>query len=311
MFSYYNLENSIPIAVTEKSRKIVYYVDDVNCNENKLKAIYLKKNSELIHNDIIDFIKEPILFKEFKLGQNIDDQFVPIENKEREVYSIIAPSGSGKSVLCAKLVKEYLEKNPENDVYLLSNKNENEDPAYDGLKIQYINVLQMNNPVNLKNFDKKSLIIIDDLLEGVIIPADSELMKELENLSGDDYLKQQKLIKAKQTQLNDVVVKSVINIMALGRSKQISLYLIKHSMRDGKSNIMKTENTSIILFPNTSKQQIKDYTKSVLGFSKKEVDYLFTLKESQNRFQFLFISCQGIKYVISNKNIFCVNNIDV
>lgn len=311
MFSYYNLENSIPIAITEKSRKTVFYVDDVNCDENKLKAFYLKKNSELIHNDIIDFIKQPILFKELKLDQNIDDQFIPIENREREVYSVIAPSGSGKSFMCAKLVKEYLEKNPDNEVFLLSNKEENEDPAYDGLKIQYINVLNMNQPVNLKFFNKKCLIIIDDLLEGVIIPADSELMKELENLSENDFLKQQKLIKAKQIQLNDIVLKSVINIMALGRSKHISLYLIKHAMRDGKSNILKTENTAIILYPNTSKQQIKDYTKNVLGFSKKEVDYLFTLKQSQNRFQFLFISCQGIKYVISNKNIFCVNNIDV
>lgn len=311
MFSYYNLQNSIPIAIMEKTHKKVYFIDDVNADEKKLRAMYLRNHPKLLEsNNVIDFFEKQLLFQELTLPPDSEDQFIPIQNKQREVYSIIAPSGSGKSVLCSKLIKEYIKQNPDNEVFLLSNKDDGEDPAYKDLNIQYINVLNMTHAVNLKNFDQASLIIIDDLLEGIIIAPDSDCMKAIEEMSNGDYMKQQKIMKARQNQLNDIVVKSVMNIMTLGRSKNISLYLIKHSMRDGKSNILKTENTGQILFPNTSKQQIKDYTKNIMGFSKKESDHLFKLKESQSRYQFLFISCQGIKYIISNKNIYCNNNID-
>lgn len=310
MFSYYNLENSIPIAITEKTNKKVYFIDNI-IDEKKLRAMYLRNHPKLLEsNNVIEFFEKQLLFQELSLPADSDDQFIPIQNKQREVYSIIAPSGSGKSVLCSKLIKQYIKQNPDNEVFLLSNKDDGEDPAYKDLNIQYINVLNMTQPVNLKNFDKPALIIIDDLLEGVIITPDSDCMVSIEKMADGDYIKQQKIMKARQNQLNDIVIKSVMNIMTLGRSKHISLYLIKHSMRDGKSNILKTENTGQILFPNTSKQQIKDYTKNIMGFSKKESDQLFKLKESQSRHQFLFISCQGIKYIISNKNIYCNNNID-
>ena len=101
-------------------------------------------------------------FKFLKLEQNSNFQCIPDSSKEREIYYIAAPSGSGKSYFVMQYVKEYQSKLKNNPSYLFSNVRE--DPTIDkikNLKRFKIDKSLVDDPLDIKDLEN-SCVIFDD-----------------------------------------------------------------------------------------------------------------------------------------------------
>jgi hypothetical protein len=109
--------------------------------------------------------KAPFKFKDG--GREIDDikgarfMFTFDPHKDREVIYMFGKSGSGKSILTRKYIKEYLLEFPDNDIFLFSLKNE--DVAFDDF--ENLHRIPLEERV-LKAVDldtlKNSIVIFDD-----------------------------------------------------------------------------------------------------------------------------------------------------
>jgi hypothetical protein len=300
MFSYHKIENSYPIATTKKG-KTVYFLPDINPDIEEIQKQLIEKGNIKDLETMKSIMKSEILSTELKLER--DDEFFPIpevHNKKRFAISIIGSSGSGKSTFTGKFIEKYHELKKDYEKFLLSNKNEGDEPAFEKLDyLQYIPINSLTEPISIKEFEK-TLFCFDDIHEGVILNTDSDFIKDLRN---ESFTKAQKIINARQKNLDDIVNRSSINILSLGRSREISIIIVKHQFRDSKSNIYKSENTHLVVFPSSNKTKIQEYFKNIEGLDKEQIKRLFNLKESKGNYQFLYISRQGLKYAISNRNI--------
>lgn len=102
--------------------------------------------------------------------------FLPDFSKERELIYIFGPSGSGKSVLTKKFVKEFKRGRPDYDIFLFSRISD--DPSLEGIGAIHIamefDVLASIDMPTLEN----SLVIFDD----TDTPNDKEISKLINNL---------------------------------------------------------------------------------------------------------------------------------
>ncbi len=302
MFSYYKLPKSYPIAKTTKSHRTVYFLPDVNVSESKLKEHVVESFSNKSFEEISAFVKDPIVFKELRLVD--DDEFRVVPSDKRMAISVIGNSGSGKSIWASNMIKDYHTQFPDNEVFLLSNKLSNEDPAFEDMDyITYIDVNELTEPIKTNKFEN-CLFVFDDLLEGVILDSDSEFVQSLEQ---ESYSKQQRIIKERQKQLDMIANKSVENILALGRARNISILIVKHQFRDGKSSLLKTENTGLVSFPAGNSNKLREYLKTVECLGKQQINKIFSMKESKGTYQFVYLSRHGLRYCISNKNVVSID----
>jgi hypothetical protein len=300
MFSFHKLSNSYPIAKTNKNRT-VYFVPEVAPDIEAYQDEVIKNGKLESVKEIRELLTGNVLMSSVTLAKG--EEFFPlpvVHNKKRVAISIIGNSGSGKSVFTSNFIKKYHKLLPDNELFLLSNKNQGDEPAFEDIEdLKYIPINSLNEPVNVKNF-KNCLFVFDDIHEGVILDPESEFVKSIEK---EKLSVQQKIIKDRQKQLDSVIDRSSINILSLGRSREISTVIVKHSFRDGKSNLYKTEGTDLVVFPAGNTPKIKEYYKNIEGLSKSQIDRLFSLKESKETFQFIYLSRQGLRYAISNRNI--------
>jgi hypothetical protein len=298
MFSFYKLPGSYQIASTNKKRK-VYFLPEINIDIDQLKEDLIEENnisnlSELKQILTGDFISNKLVLQK-------DEEFFPVPHFEkRTCLMVIGNSGSGKSVFISRFIKKYEKIFKENELFLLSNKAHNEEPAFENISnLKYIPINSLNEAINVKKFER-CLFIYDDIHEGVILDSDSVFVKSLEK---EKYSTQQRIIKERQKQLDNIIDKSSINMLSLGRSRNISIVIVKHAFRDGKNNLYKTEGTHLCTFPSGNSAKIKEYLKNVECLSKTQIYSILNLKESKSTYQFLYISRQGLRYCISNKNI--------
>lgn len=305
MFSYYKIRDSVPIAREKVRGRIIYFLEDIfDIDHDAIKNELLNDDKFLNSIDIIKFAKEPILFTNLKCEKS--DEYMPmINNKyERTCLSIIGVAGSGKSKFASDLIKEYIKTYPTNEMFLFSNKAEGEDPVFNDIKkLDYYDLNNLTESINI-NECHNSLFVIDDLLEGVIISEASEFMKLYEK---ETYAKKQKIVKLRQQQLNTLAMNTVSNILTLGRSRHISLFMIRHAFKNGGSNILKTEPTHLASFVNTNKAKLDEYLKDVESLSSKQIALIHSMTESRCRYQYIYLSRQGLKYVISNRNIISID----
>jgi hypothetical protein len=297
MFSFYKLPGSYQIASTNKKRK-VYFLPEINIDIDQLKESMIEENNisnltELKKILTGDFISN-------KLTLEKDEEFFPVPLREKRTCLMgIGNSGSGKSFFTSRFIKKYEKIFKENELFLLSNKDQDEEPAFKDIQnLKYIPINSLNEAINVKNFEK-CLFVYDDIHEGVIL-QDSNFVKSLEK---EKYTVQQRIIKERQKQLDTIIDRSSINMLSLGRSRNISTVIVKHAFRDGKNNLYKTEGTHLCTFPSGNSAKIREYLKNIECLSKSQIDLMLNLKESRSTYQFLYISRQGLRYCISNKNI--------
>jgi hypothetical protein len=300
MFSFYKSKNAYPIASTNKNRT-VYFIQDFNVNEEKIKEEILEEKNISDINEIKNILQNKVLFTSLTLDK--DEEFFPIpetDNNKRIALSVIGNSGSGKSHFISKFIKKYEKINKDYEQFLLTNKQKDEDPAFEKLEnLQYIPINSLNEPITIKRFEN-SIFVFDDIHEGVILDTESDFVKSLEK---ESYIKQEKIIKSRQKQLDEIINRSSINMLSLGRSRKISIIIVKHQFKDGKSSIYKTENTHLCVFPSGNTNKIREYYKDVEGLSKDQIKKCLNLTQSKGRYQFLYTSRTGLRYCISNKNI--------
>jgi len=221
MFSFLKLPNSYPIAVTNKKRT-VYFLPEIDPDEEALKST-ITENNNLKFDELKELLFKPVLHKEIILGK--DEEFTPLpvtHNNQRVAMTCIANSGSGKSTFIAKFIEQYHKKHPDNEVFLLSNKNEGDEPAFKDLDyIQYIPINSLNEPINIKNF-QDCLFLFDDIHEGVILEQNNEFRESIKDKS---YAQQQKIIQTRQKQLDDIVNQiNYTNAYPWKKPKDINLY---------------------------------------------------------------------------------------
>lgn len=170
-------ENSKPIAVfSDGKRKFIQITEEPKkadeikgMNESEIKNILENQSPDI--NKLISALEERLTQAKyledddrvFRLSDNDiakSVMFMPEFGKERELIYIFGPSGSGKSYLTKKYVKEYKLLHPRNNVYLVS-KIEG-DESFDGM--EYIQIplkLDILRSLETKSF-QDSLVIFDD-----------------------------------------------------------------------------------------------------------------------------------------------------
>lgn len=123
-----------------------------------------KWNGERIYCDDEDRDNPKIkTFKKLAIDKEDKGKFqlIPVK-EERDCLFVCGPAGSGKSYISAEYIHEYAKKNPNNDIYLFSNCNN--DPAFEKLKIQQIKIGDnlIDDPIDFKQFTN-CVCIFDDI----------------------------------------------------------------------------------------------------------------------------------------------------
>ena len=181
-------------------------------------------------------------FKFLKLEQNINFQCIPDSSKEREIYYITAPSGSGKSYFVMQYVKEYQRKFKNNPIYLFSNVRE--DPTIDkinNLKRFKIDKSLVDDPLDIKDLEN-SCVIFDD--------CDTIVKKDI----------------------RQAVIGVLNSILEEGRHWAISCLITYHLPSNGHdTKRMLNEAQKIVYFPNSSSSKIKYVLQNYLDIDEKQI----------------------------------------
>jgi len=311
MFCYYPLKNAQPIARDTLGQKI-YFIDDpfVEQEEDKYRQEILTDlyKTEPTIKEIKEFMNTPIFFKELKITEK-DNEYFPIPDLtyDRFVATIIGASGSGKSVFASKLIKQYHRMQKENEIFIFSNKKKGEDKALDlDFITEHVDINDsISKPINVVDYPN-SLFVWDDILESIVLDENSPFMQSLEK---EKPSVKTRLLKQRQQDLQHLINQSVSNILSLGRSRKVSSIIIRHSFFNGASiPLLKSESTHLVSFPAGNGCQFKKYLKEYENLSKSQIEAIFSLKESKCRYQYIYISRQGCRYCISNKNIISLEN---
>jgi len=310
MFSYYPLKNAQAIAKDKEGQKI-YFIDDPYAykDEDKYRQEILTElyKKEPTIKEIKEFMSAPILFKELKITDRENEYFpIPDLTFDRFVCSIIGASGSGKSVFASKLLKQYHKMQKENEIFLFSNKARGEDPALDlDFITEHVDINEhVTKPINVTKYPN-SLFVFDDIIESIVLNEESTFFKSVEN---EKPAVKARLIKERQQELQRIINQSIQNILSLGRSRKISCIMIRHAYKNGGSNLLKSEATHIVSFPTSNGAKFNEYLKDYEGLSRNQIKAINSLEESKSRFQFIYMSKQGCKYIVSNRNIISLEN---
>ena len=176
-----------PIAVFEEFDKRRFVGLTENSMTDKYKNMSGEELKDLIfsnntNKDIVKTINNTRLTDKYVADggkimtiKNKSMMFLPDFSKERELIYIFGPSGSGKSFLTSRFVKEFKLGRPDYDVFLFSRLSEDSSLDFD------YNHIDMDEEV-LSNIDVESLensIVIFDDTE---TPNDKKVMKLVDNL---------------------------------------------------------------------------------------------------------------------------------
>jgi hypothetical protein len=221
-------------------------IEGTNLTKYKDKIVYVDPNFVQNEDSSTTDTKHENYFNAMKLRSG---QFMPLPNQltyksgknQREIMYVCASQGSGKSTFTAKYIKEYQKQFPKNNVYVIS-QIEEDDAFKDikNLKRLEIDERLISDPISYEMFEN-SLVIFDDV--------DVMSNKEIKN----------------------AVLQLRNEIAELGRHKNISMLQTSHASCNGtKTKSIIQECSCVVLFMkggNTYNRLLKEY----LGFNDPEV----------------------------------------
>jgi len=165
--------------------------------------------------------------------------------KDRDTLFICAPSGAGKSTYLASYAKEYKRKYPNNNLVLISPKEDDE-------------VLNQLNPIRIRlddeNFvDPDTKIDLDELEKSLV------MFDDICAIADDD-------VKKGVMELRD-------RLLTLGRSKKISTAITSHMITNHKeTRVPLIESQFLVFFPGGGlTYQSNNFMKRYCGLSNKQV----------------------------------------
>lgn len=166
--------------------------------------------------------------------------------KDSEITYICGARGSGKSRYAKNYVKEYIKKNPQNKVYLFSQKREDTElDSIQKLKRVEIDDSIHEEPFNYEDF-KNSLVIFDDV-DKIPDKQQKQALKQLQD-----------------------------EIIHLGRSLNVSLIMTNHDLTEGRATkSILGSCDSIIFFPQSGAKMHMQYLCEKYGnISKKDLEII-------------------------------------
>jgi hypothetical protein len=177
-----------------------------------------------------------------------------MDYKDRKVYFVGGPAGSGKTFFCAALIRDYLKMFPDCEFYFVSRTLGKDDPALKDLKINQIRLDQalLDNPINIeKEIGKRSIFFFDDC-----------------NTITDDKLKK-------------YVEKLMADIMEVGRRLNINIIITQHLLCGNEKKVSRSimnELNYMTFFPRSGSSQAISYClKTYFGLTKKQIDKILGL----------------------------------
>lgn len=194
------------------------------------------------------------------LSQQPQMDEVEIDYKEEQIIVLPTPptercyasgiAGSGKTTLVAHYMIEYLKQNPENRIFMFNRHDD--DPAYEGIPIQWITVDNdelLSASFSLDEFSD-SLVVFDDV----------------------DNLQDPKMKKW--------MIKVANDLFCNGRKKGISCFYVSHVMFNAlQTQTILIESTKLFCFPQTGNYHIERYLKDRIGIDKDKIKRFFYLTE--------------------------------
>jgi hypothetical protein len=202
----------------------------------KGKTIYVDANDEV--EDCEDEVKT---FSCFEIKNNDKLQLIP-DNSERQVIYICGSSGSGKSTFASNYIKEYKKKYKDNDVYIISNVDEDE--CVDSIP------------------DVKRVVIDEGLHEE---PLDKNEFQNCLVLFDDDASISNKKIKQAILNLKN-------ELLETGRHLKCSVICISHMATAGnETKKILNESHIFVWFPANFNRNLNYMLESYCGLDKKQV----------------------------------------
>jgi hypothetical protein len=208
---------------------------DILVNE-RLKNLYQKSKA-----DIVDKTGKEVKLNNGKFSlipENIDNQ--------RQVLSIMGPSGVGKSYIAAEYARNFHTLFPKRSIYLFTKKKE--DPNFD--KLDYIKRVDLACLVECE-------VPLEELRDSLVI------MDDYETLDGE--------IKKAFYKLKD-------DILLMGRSYNVPTILINHVQAGGsQTKLDNLESTAYIIYKNGSAKHNKYILSTYLGLNNKDIEKVMKL----------------------------------
>ena len=188
-----------------------------------------------------------------------DGKFVPCVDTtaQRSVLSCIGPSGSGKSYFSKAYIKDYQEKYPKNEKFLLSTVDDDSSLKDVKLKRVIIDEEMIHDPLDLKDFGKNCLILMDDI----------DTIRNKDIKASIDNLKDQ--------------------ILETGRHTHTTLILTSHLATKGRETKTMLNESSMITIYLNSGTNYSTLLENYLGLKSKQIQ---KLKNIKSRFV-CFIRC--------------------
>lgn len=262
-------ENDIPLAIDTESGDIIYYnyMDDDGDSDSDLDDVYITEEEFDALDDILDEYKgikyRNYWYDRYKALKKGKDRNIcsiikggpflplPMHNKiEEQIQHLVISGmqGSGKSHFGGQYVGLYIEKFPDNDIYLFSRKTS--DPAFD----QYPKIYR----IQLDETFFECEINTDDLEKCLVIFDDIEQLEP--NIRKEVY------------KFRDI-------ISEIGRCKQIYIIDINHLPLGGKSTkTINNELTACVVFPASTKYHSMNLLTKYVGVSKKDATRILNKK---------------------------------
>lgn len=203
-----------------------------------------------------------------------DEHFIPIPLKkknQRSCINLTGSSGSGKSVLVGKMIAEYLKHHKDVNVYMISAGDTRNDPAFENIKFQQIDIeYYYNNGYELEDFSD-TLLIFDDFSH-FTDPNHSKFVLHL---------------------LNQLLERS--------RKLNCSIWVINHDARNfTKTKLLLLETKAFVMFPQHNKKSSRQLLQNYGEVDKDEITEMLGLNHGE--FTFLYL-CRVPSFYITNKKI--------
>jgi len=221
---------------------------EINGGEYDGEILYLQKDDEQQYSDESSGDN---FGSDFDTDGRLDSL---LDITQRSVSYIAGPSGSGKTTYAMNLVKKYHKVFPEKEFYLFSRTDYHNDPVYQGMRINQVNINQdlLQHPIDVEHeLTGGSILLFDDC-----------------NTIQDDKLKKN-------------IDKLMADIMEVGRKLDITIIITNHLVIPNEKKIARTimnEMQSLTVFPKSgSSQQIQYALKTYFGLNKNQIQQIIEL----------------------------------
>lgn len=229
-----------------------------------------------------------------------DGKFIPIPNPHNDsnVYFLVGPRGSGKTVLSTNIATMYNVMHPENRIYIFTENGASPQNAelYRRLKNVILVPLDksiVTNPIKLVEI-RDALCIFDDFATADKV----EIETEVETPSGKKKKKKSKVsLTSAIDELRDKVIQN-------GRHHHIDVIICEHMLFSYKRTRQTLEELNYLVFyKDTGISHVQRYLKNFLGLDKKQIQDILKRKS-----RWTLVCKNSPRYVLTENECFLIKD---